>query len=334
MVKIQKHLLGIEPLTNPYDLIAADADNNQKVSAFDLIELRKMILGINTKFPANKSWRFVDKSFQFVNPANPWPFDEIINLTVDTNVFNQDFIAIKIGDVNNSVQANAQSLVTRKVLSIAAFSTPPKKYEANEIINIDFSIHDIGSINGFQFTLSDPDLEFLSASSNLLDLSEDDYALFGDKMTMSWFDLNDVALHPDDIVFTIKAIAKHKGSLQQTLQINCDITDTELYGSGDEIFIPKLLFNSDSEAQLIVFPVEPNPWSDECYIPFRLTTASNVQLTVYSMDGSQLFAEEKFFSCGYHEFNLNAVDSSARGLLYFTLQSDEEMQGGKMILVK
>ncbi len=49
LVRIQKHLLGIEPLTSPYDLIAADANNSQSVSAIDLVELRKLILGIYTR---------------------------------------------------------------------------------------------------------------------------------------------------------------------------------------------------------------------------------------------------------------------------------------------
>jgi hypothetical protein len=55
LVKIQKHLLGIEPFTSPYDLIAADADNHQNVSAIDLIELRKLILGIYTTLPTARA---------------------------------------------------------------------------------------------------------------------------------------------------------------------------------------------------------------------------------------------------------------------------------------
>lgn len=81
LVRIQKHLLGIEPITNPYDLIAADANNSASVSAIDLVELRKLILGIYTTLPANKSWRFVDKSFQFADPNHPWPFDEVIDMS-------------------------------------------------------------------------------------------------------------------------------------------------------------------------------------------------------------------------------------------------------------
>ena len=80
LVRIQKHLLGIEPFTTPYQYIAADANNSESVSAIDLVEIRKLILGIYTEYPNNKSWRFVDKGFTFDNPQAPWPFAETIEI--------------------------------------------------------------------------------------------------------------------------------------------------------------------------------------------------------------------------------------------------------------
>ncbi len=67
LVRIQKHLLGKELFTSPYQYIAADANNTQTISAIDLIEIRKLILGIYTEYPANKSWRFVEKGFPMDN---------------------------------------------------------------------------------------------------------------------------------------------------------------------------------------------------------------------------------------------------------------------------
>ncbi|MEO5905752.1 MAG: hypothetical protein ABIQ11_03445, partial [Saprospiraceae bacterium] len=58
LVRIQKHLLGKQLFESPYQYIAADATNNQQVSAIDLIEIRKLILGIYSEFPNNQSWRF------------------------------------------------------------------------------------------------------------------------------------------------------------------------------------------------------------------------------------------------------------------------------------
>jgi len=333
LVRIKKHLLGIEPLDSPFDYIAADANNSQNVSTIDIVELRKLILGVYSKLPNNKSWRFFAKNSTVQDSTHPWPFKETIALNVTGDVSDADFIGIKIGDVNNTVQANAQALVTRESYQPIVFTIAPGKYEANEIVNIDFSINDLKSFNGFQFTLSDPDLEFLSASSNIIDLSGDDYALFDDRMTMSWFILEDLAIDQSQILFTIKARAKNSGNLEQSLQLNSEITDAELY-SADETFIPKILIKTNDEDPLILMAPEPNPWSTACTITFHMHKEGNLIFNVYNMNGAIVFSEEKYYSGGYHEIQLNANDVTSDGLLFYTLQIGNENKSGKFVLLK
>ena len=93
LVRIQKHLLGKELFDSPYQYIAADANNSESISAIDLIEIRKLILGIYTEFPANESWRFVDKNYHMTNPQHPWPFDDIISIQYDGQSY-EDLISL------------------------------------------------------------------------------------------------------------------------------------------------------------------------------------------------------------------------------------------------
>ena len=72
LVLIQKHILGVQALNSPYKMIAADANNSKTISTLDLIALRKLILNIDTHFANNTSWRFVDATYVFPNPGNPW----------------------------------------------------------------------------------------------------------------------------------------------------------------------------------------------------------------------------------------------------------------------
>lgn len=51
---IQKHILGIQTLTSPYKIIAADVNNSQAITAKDISDIRKVILGVTNEFP-NKS---------------------------------------------------------------------------------------------------------------------------------------------------------------------------------------------------------------------------------------------------------------------------------------
>ena len=110
VIKIQKHIIDLDPFENPYQLIAADVNNSGSVSTLDILYLLKNILGQEDSFPNNDSWRFVEEGYSFSNPEDPWgdDFDAKIslNLCVDgggggTYDF-VDIIAIKVGDVDGS----------------------------------------------------------------------------------------------------------------------------------------------------------------------------------------------------------------------------------------
>lgn len=103
---MSKHIIGVEPFDSPFKIIAADVNKSNTLTSFDIVELRKLILGVYTDFPENTSWRFIDDSFVFTDPANPFidiPFPESVTLPVSiSNPGEAGFIAIKIGDVNLS----------------------------------------------------------------------------------------------------------------------------------------------------------------------------------------------------------------------------------------
>ena len=110
LVLINQHILGIAPLDSPYKRIAADVNGSGHISTLDLIQIRRMILGMETEFDNVNSWRFVDAAYIFPDPDNPWsePFPEVINVNDLTifDGFNNDFIGIKVGDVNGSVDVD------------------------------------------------------------------------------------------------------------------------------------------------------------------------------------------------------------------------------------
>ncbi len=58
LILISRHILNLEPLNTPYKLISADANNSGTVTTFDIVTLRKAILGSITSLPAG-SWRHI-----------------------------------------------------------------------------------------------------------------------------------------------------------------------------------------------------------------------------------------------------------------------------------
>lgn len=103
---ISKHILGIEPFDSPYKIIAADANQDGKVTTFDIILLRRLILGLSNTLPNGKSWRFVPWPYVFPNPENPFqpafPEKGVVPNTADLAPSDFRFIGVKIGDVNYS----------------------------------------------------------------------------------------------------------------------------------------------------------------------------------------------------------------------------------------
>ncbi|MCE2788913.1 MAG: dockerin type I domain-containing protein [Saprospiraceae bacterium] len=65
LVLIQRHILGLTPMNDQYKLMAADANKDGNVTASDLVELRRLILGINNTIDA---WRFSPET-RVVNQA-------------------------------------------------------------------------------------------------------------------------------------------------------------------------------------------------------------------------------------------------------------------------
>ncbi|MEL6867460.1 MAG: carboxypeptidase regulatory-like domain-containing protein [Bacteroidota bacterium] len=88
VVMMQKHILGIELLEEPTQLVAGDINASSDLSVFDVILLRKIILLIDDNFPDDESWRFMEGALQLNNVA-----DDLVN---------QDFTGVKMGDVSGN----------------------------------------------------------------------------------------------------------------------------------------------------------------------------------------------------------------------------------------
>lgn len=106
LVLIAKHFLGVQPFTNPWQYLAADVNLDEKVDGMDIVEIRKLLLGLTSELPHGQSWRFVPSDYVFPNPANPLspiPPNRIeVPNTADPTPNDFHFTGVKLGDVNFS----------------------------------------------------------------------------------------------------------------------------------------------------------------------------------------------------------------------------------------
>jgi len=92
LVRIAQHVLGIDPITDIYAMIAADVNLSGTITTLDLVLIKKLILAIDTEFPNTDPWRFFyDGNPPVSTDATPIP------LTGD--VSGLEIIGVKMGDV-------------------------------------------------------------------------------------------------------------------------------------------------------------------------------------------------------------------------------------------
>jgi hypothetical protein len=159
LVLISQHILGVNPLSSPYKIIAADANRSGSVTTLDLISLRKLILGIDTELANNTSWRFVAAEYEFPQPGNPWyeefPEVENINNLPEAGLSNLNFIAVKIGDVNLDAAVNSlQTIEDRSFDGQLALQAEEVFMESGKEYTVAFSVEEVERILGYQATLT------------------------------------------------------------------------------------------------------------------------------------------------------------------------------------
>ncbi len=103
--QVRMHVLGKLPetLDSPYELLAADANGSRTITTVDVRLIRQLAADIRNSFPNVGLWRFVSSDFAFPDPLQPWDavgYRDYSDLAVD--MMAQDFVAIKVGDVNGS----------------------------------------------------------------------------------------------------------------------------------------------------------------------------------------------------------------------------------------
>ena len=340
IVLIQRHILGIKALDDPYKVIAADINNSKSVTATDIIQLRKLILGIYNEFPDNQSWRFIDATQDFYDFDDPWDYNESILLKdVNTSNNNNNFVGVKVGDVNGTAKSNARDLEsgTRSDI-VKVMTTEDLRYKGGTTIEVPFIAKDFSNVIGYQFTLdfNSDVIEFASIEAGALNINENNLGLTQSReglITMSWNDIKDPQVKEGDVLFTLTLRAKTNGQLSNTMNISSAITSAEAYDSNLEIADLSLEFTEKLGFETVLMQNRPNPFSASTIISFVLPEDGIATLTVFDISGKMLKKVSGNFVAGKNSIELRADELNSTGVLYYQLESGTFRATKKMILI-
>lgn len=173
LIKIRRFILGLDTDFSPYAMIAADANKSGHITGFDVIELRNLILGIYSELPNNTSWRFVSADFVFPNQQNPFQsaFPETVSIADALGSFYQaSFKAIKIGDLDCDAWPGFHSPSQDRGLPNRSLTLPDATFLAGETAEIALQMSETGDWAGLQMGLQfDPEkIEILEVLAGTL----------------------------------------------------------------------------------------------------------------------------------------------------------------------
>ena len=343
LLLIQKHILGQQKLNSPYKLIAADIDANGSISAIDLIQLRKLILGVIDEYPYNDSWAFVPQSYQFADPLNPWNYPSTIDLdNIEDQSMTADFVGVKIGDVNNSLYLSTSQKILSGSDQSFYLSTDNVGFNAGDLVSVPIRVSREIITHGMQFTIKFSEEAFLfeGIDRGFIDLGQENFALLNTKkglITISFTDVEMYELNEDELLFTLYFESKVDGVLSDYFEINSDVTKAELYTESFNVEKINLVMYDRQmpiNNELEVFQNEPNPFSESTSIAFSIPKRQKVSLSVFDANGRLMDYQSEYFDKGINEFIINALDIKSNGILFYRVESQSSIITRKMIVVK
>ncbi len=336
LILIQKHILGIQPFTSPYKILASDVDRSGSISTFDLIRLRQAILGLITEFPNNESWLFVPANFTFEEPLlilnGSWETNDQFNglLSVD---YTEDFIAVKVGDVNNSASTATSGISVERVgTSPLQLNIGNESMEEGQVYQTELSVDFPSEVLGYQFALSyNPELIEIVNVEARNNFSSDYVAVHPSEVLVSWNTATPKRLN-NQVVLNVVIKAKADVVLADAIQLNNRIFANQVYDGNLHIGDVNLGFNGAMVQDFYVGQNEPNPFTAETTIHYYLPEDGVVNRVLTDATGREIAAQSQIESAGTQSWQLKKSDLPASGVYFYKITFGDKVISKRFVL--
>jgi hypothetical protein len=344
LVLIQRHMLGANLLTDPYKMLAADINNDRRINAEDILLLRQVIMTRKADFDNNTSWRFIDANYEFQDANNPFLEDQLptsvqIN-DAQMGVRDVNFVAVKVGDVNNSAVTRNLNGTEDRSRNTANFWIEDAKFQAGQLVEVPVRLSDLTSLTAFQFTMkyNAEALTLVGTEAGIIELTNHQIAVLDadqGMVTAGWGQIESIAVQEEDVLFTLLFSADREGSLAQSLSLNSQATPALLYDGSETEYNLDVEFRA---ATAIAGGMElrqniPNPFTQETMISFVLPEALQGTFNVYDLSGKVVYTRTNVFNAGENQLVLRKTDLGSTGVYYYELRTNKGSITKKMVLV-
>ncbi|MBC8527126.1 MAG: T9SS type A sorting domain-containing protein, partial [Candidatus Cloacimonetes bacterium] len=347
---------------NCLEMIAADVSMNGDISATDASRIaRYSVLLIESLNDDGIDWVFTTEP---INECEDWPPIVYENTReyspLDTDLTDEDFIGIRLGDVTGNWSQDVRMPLTQK-------SSPPGADPSEETTEIEASINSIlrmpiviekeTAIEGMDISIAfNPEvLQLIEFTLNEGVLDNKDYAietnLKDGKMVI--YALSELASETGVVSFIEFDVIGDESSKTDVYFTKFDVNETEASGGfqivdsdlsrlgrtktgGAEVVTRRLEVNvvETLPEKFSLYPNYPNPFRNHTTISYALPEATNVKIQIYNIRG-QLVAElvNGFEIAGNKKVVWNA-EGYANGIYFCNITAGNHNNKIKLVLMK
>lgn len=341
IVLIQKHILGTQLFDSPYKYLAADVNASCTVTAADISEIRRLILGKIASFDKVPSWKFVPVNSQTPNPVGPCGFEHLINYNlINRNQMSTDFYGVKMGDINVDVNgANLNQASTRSDRALRLYMDDIQTVSEG-VFKIPVYSKFAVLFEGMQMELNtnNSNIEFIGMESAALEITNDHYATSNNNLIISITQPQTKVILTDKPLFYLLLKGDANNAVVKAMELSKTGLSAEYYNENLEILPISLEWrNSETNTSIsgsTLFQNKPNPFSELTTVSFEIQDNQEVEFIIYEMDGKVIYKSSKFYEKGYHEFELTRKDLNSSGVLFMQMNTGDFTDTKRLVLIK
>lgn len=342
LIAIQRHILGITSFETMDQFIAADINKDGIVSTVDLLELRKLILGIYSQYPQNTSWRFFDQSLmaRTTDQSTVADFENPFVETVEKKISVQNFTGVKIGDVNGSASPQINQLTARSRAQ-KEIIVPDILLKEGEITELPLTM-DVSGLRGAQGSLvfRDADIVGLEYKDALINqpLMINEAKLKEGVLNFAWTGNNENARSGNQILANVYIRAKAPVMTHQILTISRNNLVSESYDTQNQVLDLNLRFDKSTAKSnvdhAVLWQNIPNPFTHETIVNYSLPSTGWVKWSITDVSGKTVQSWSKELAKGDHQEIINKSILHLGGVYYYRLEYNGYTDVKKLIMME
>lgn len=346
--------MDVTPFDSPYKIIASDVNRDKNIDANDMSIVGDLILGNQDQMFQGDSWRFLPAGWSFTDPEEPFAplFPVMINLmNLTGDMYDQDFMGMKLGDVDNSL--NMPTMTDNMNMNgQLTFHTPDQAINQGEEFVLEITSSDFNNVCGFQLELNYDPARFEFVEMLAGDLPGLPQNMVGTAhtndgiLTVLWYDKDlassGISHDGNDVLYRLKFTATQGfNSLAGLFEIGQAMTHSVGVNIGNQYL--DVDFNIDGattsvgETEEAAFTVEqnhPNPFSDQTFIGFTLPSPQTVDFELVDQQGRVIKRTQQLYNKGYQQIIVDGNDLSTSGIYFYRLSVADKTVAKKLIFMK